>query len=268
MTDHFQDELNQEYLITATNIQATAPDISRPEGEAVAVFRFKEVLGFSHPRYPFRTLRQTPRPSDAGPANLRSSWVLKEKKSGPIRSVGSRSSLPGTPLVHGTTQVPVGSESPSRGRGKVGARCRFREWAKRSSWDSWMATLIVPSSPDASTTAIECRQRPLPMRNPKTVLRTRSTKDGDVECFHELTFDDAKDAELIYLHSERDFQRVVENNDFAKSRFRKTRIGRSDRRNLQRPKRCDRRGKRNREIRPSRSGWIDRPPSMAGTTPC
>jgi type VI secretion system secreted protein VgrG len=47
----------------------------------------------------------------------------------------------------------------------------------------------------------------------KTVFRTRSTKGGDKNCFHELTFDDTKDQESIYLHSERDFKRVVENND-------------------------------------------------------
>lgn len=53
----------------------------------------------------------------------------------------------------------------------------------------------------------------------KTVFRTRSTKEGDIECFHELTFDDTKDAERIYLHSERDFDRVVENNDTLKVGF-------------------------------------------------
>lgn len=47
----------------------------------------------------------------------------------------------------------------------------------------------------------------------KTIFRTHSTKGGDKNAFHELSFDDTKDAESIYLHSERDFTRVVENND-------------------------------------------------------
>jgi len=59
----------------------------------------------------------------------------------------------------------------------------------------------------------------------KTVLRTRSTKAGDVECFHELSFDDTKDAEKIYLHSERDFIRVVENSDSLKVGFEKQDAG-------------------------------------------
>ena len=53
----------------------------------------------------------------------------------------------------------------------------------------------------------------------KTVFRTRSTKGGDVDAFHELTFDDTKDSESIYFHSERDFSRVVENNDTLKVGF-------------------------------------------------
>lgn len=47
----------------------------------------------------------------------------------------------------------------------------------------------------------------------KTIFRTRSTKSADATAFHELTFDDTKDQEQILLHSERDFSRVVENND-------------------------------------------------------
>lgn len=55
----------------------------------------------------------------------------------------------------------------------------------------------------------------------KTIFRTRSTKGGDRNCFHELTFDDTKDQESIYLHSERDFKRVVENNDVTRVGFEK-----------------------------------------------
>ncbi len=53
----------------------------------------------------------------------------------------------------------------------------------------------------------------------KTIFRTRSTKGGDRTAFHELTFDDTKDKESIYLHSERDFKRIVENNDVTKIGF-------------------------------------------------
>jgi type VI secretion system secreted protein VgrG len=55
----------------------------------------------------------------------------------------------------------------------------------------------------------------------KTIFRTHSTKGGDRTNFHELTFDDTKDKEAIYLHSERDFKRVVENNDVTLVGFEK-----------------------------------------------
>ncbi|MFN7289608.1 MAG: type VI secretion system Vgr family protein [Pirellula sp.] len=59
----------------------------------------------------------------------------------------------------------------------------------------------------------------LPDAQAKTVFRTRSTKGGDNTNFHELSFDDTLGKELIYFHSEFDFQRVVENNDSLKVGF-------------------------------------------------
>ncbi len=55
----------------------------------------------------------------------------------------------------------------------------------------------------------------------KTIFRTRSTKGGDATAFHELTFDDTKDKELILFQSERDFNRIVENDDSLKVGFEK-----------------------------------------------
>jgi type VI secretion system secreted protein VgrG len=59
----------------------------------------------------------------------------------------------------------------------------------------------------------------------KTVFRTRSTKDADATAFHELTFDDTKGSESIFFQSERDFTRIVENNDILKVGFEKTTPG-------------------------------------------
>lgn len=65
----------------------------------------------------------------------------------------------------------------------------------------------------------------LPDDQAKTVFRTRSTKAGTVDAFHELTFDDTAGSELIYFHSEGDFQRVVENNDTLKVGYDKKKNG-------------------------------------------
>jgi len=56
----------------------------------------------------------------------------------------------------------------------------------------------------------------------KTIFRTRSTTQGDLDAFHELTFDDTTGSESILLHSERDFVREVENNDSLQVGFDKS----------------------------------------------
>ncbi len=53
----------------------------------------------------------------------------------------------------------------------------------------------------------------LPKNANKSGIQSRSTKKGDKSAFNELRFDDTKDKEEVYFHAERDFKRVVENND-------------------------------------------------------
>ncbi|MCA8990802.1 MAG: type VI secretion system tip protein VgrG [Planctomycetaceae bacterium] len=56
-------------------------------------------------------------------------------------------------------------------------------------------------------------------------IKTRSSKNGSPENFNELRFEDLKDKEQIYFHAERDFDRVVENNDTLKVGFQKKKDG-------------------------------------------
>jgi type VI secretion system secreted protein VgrG len=59
----------------------------------------------------------------------------------------------------------------------------------------------------------------MPDHQTRSGVKTRSTKDGDSETFNELRFEDKKDEEEIYFHAERDFNRVVENNDTLRVGF-------------------------------------------------
>ena len=61
----------------------------------------------------------------------------------------------------------------------------------------------------------------LPDNQTQSGLKTRSTKGGDANTFNELRFEDKKDAEEIYFHAEKNFNRVVENNDTLKVGFEK-----------------------------------------------
>lgn len=66
------------------------------------------------------------------------------------------------------------------------------------------------------------RQKPpynLPNEAYSSGIKSRTTKEGSAETFNEIRFEDQKDKELIYLHAERDFSRVVENNDLLSVGF-------------------------------------------------
>jgi type VI secretion system secreted protein VgrG len=53
----------------------------------------------------------------------------------------------------------------------------------------------------------------LPAEQTKSGLKSRSSKSGTAENFNELRFEDKKGDEEIYFHAEKNFKRVVENDD-------------------------------------------------------
>jgi type VI secretion system secreted protein VgrG len=57
----------------------------------------------------------------------------------------------------------------------------------------------------------------LPAEQTKSTIKTNSSKGG--EGFNELRFEDKKGAEEVFMHAERDFNRVVKNNDTLKVGF-------------------------------------------------
>src|SRR6185503_16478045 len=61
----------------------------------------------------------------------------------------------------------------------------------------------------------------LPANQTQSGLKSRSTKEGDGETFNELRFEDKKGEEQVYFHAEKNFDRVVENNDTLKVGFEK-----------------------------------------------
>lgn len=61
----------------------------------------------------------------------------------------------------------------------------------------------------------------LPAAAATSGIKSRSTPEGDGETFNELRFVDKKDEEQVYFHAEKNFDRVVENNDTLKVGFTK-----------------------------------------------
>lgn len=62
----------------------------------------------------------------------------------------------------------------------------------------------------------------MPANQTRSGFKSRSSKEGSTDNFNELRFEDKKDQEEIYFHAEKDFNRVVENNDTLKVGFEKT----------------------------------------------
>jgi type VI secretion system secreted protein VgrG len=61
----------------------------------------------------------------------------------------------------------------------------------------------------------------LPANQTQSGILSRSSKTGTANNFNELRFEDKKDEEEVYFHAEKDFNRVVENNDTLKVGFEK-----------------------------------------------
>lgn len=56
----------------------------------------------------------------------------------------------------------------------------------------------------------------LPDNQTQSTIKSRSSKSGTTANFNEIRFEDKKDSEEVYIHAERDMNRVVENNDSIK----------------------------------------------------
>jgi type VI secretion system secreted protein VgrG len=59
----------------------------------------------------------------------------------------------------------------------------------------------------------------LPANQTQSGIKTRSSKEGTADNFNEIRFEDKKGEEELYIHAEKDCNRVVENNDTLKVGF-------------------------------------------------
>jgi type VI secretion system secreted protein VgrG len=56
----------------------------------------------------------------------------------------------------------------------------------------------------------------LPANQTQSGMKSRSTKQGVTDNFNEIRFEDKKDSEEVYIHAEKDFNCVIENNETRK----------------------------------------------------
>ena len=212
---HPVDEVNIEYLITKFNLQTSSPGFA---AGGVPAADFACQLELQDTEIPFRTRPQAVKPLAAGPhlatvvgidgdeiwtdaygrIKVQFAWDLDGDNTD-ASSCWMRVVQPWTGKGYGAISIP-----------------RIGEEVIVQFIDGDIDRPIVTGSVH---NADRMPPETLADAQAKTIFRTRSTKGGDVDAFHELTFDDTKDAESIYFHSERDFDRVVENNDSLKVGF-------------------------------------------------
>ncbi|MFO1065039.1 MAG: type VI secretion system tip protein TssI/VgrG [Pirellulales bacterium] len=215
LTDHPTDAFNQDYLVTETTITLQAAGF---ESDAAGDFSYDIAIEVQPTSIPFRTPPETPRPIMRGPQTA----VVCGKAGEEI-------------WTDQYGRVKVQFPWDRDGKNDEQSSCWIRvaqSWGGKN-WGSMCLPRIGeevivefldgdPDRPLITGRVFNADRMPpesLSSAQAKTVFRTRSTKGGDATTFHELTFDDTKDLESIYFHSERDFQRVVENNDTLKVGF-------------------------------------------------
>jgi type VI secretion system secreted protein VgrG len=221
LADHPSEDLNQEYVVTGAALEATA-SLVQPGYQQADTFRCRLQLQASGTA--FRTPLETPRPRAMGPhlATVVGSgdeeiWTdaygrIKVQFAWDLEGAGDDSS---------SCWVRVAQPWTGKGYGAVSVPRVGEEVVVQFVDGDVDRPIVMGRLHNADRMPPET----LPDNQAKTILRTRSTKGGDVDAFHELTFDDTKDSESIYFHSERDFNRVVENNDTLKVGFDKQDAG-------------------------------------------
>lgn len=220
---HPQGSLNRQYLVRESEYSVTSSvTVERSGSEADVDFTATHIIAASD--VPFRSPRRTARPRIAGPQ---------------------------TALVVG----PSGQELYCDKYGRVKVQFPWDRVGKKDensscwirvaqSWagKQWGAVFLPrighevlveflegdPDRPIITGSVYNAELMPpyaLPDNLTQSGLKTHSLNEGTDENFNELRFEDKKDAEQVYLHAERDFERVVENNDTLKVGYGKQKDG-------------------------------------------
>ncbi len=213
LADHPRKTENGDYLVVATTTEVTSGEIEQFSSDAQNRF---EVQFVSIPeKMTFRPPRQTAKPIIAGPQTA----IVVGKKTEEI-------------WTDSMGRVKVQFHWDRVGEHDESSSCWIRVaqiWAGKA-WGAIHIPRIgqevivefLEGDPDKPiiTGRVYNGEQVVPYSLPdmasQSGIKSRSTKSGDQETFNELRFEDKKGAECIYFHAERDFERVVENNDILK----------------------------------------------------
>jgi len=223
LQSHPTKSVNDEYLIVRAEMEIEAVDFDDNAKTAVATggsvdrhfqLRFQTIHGDRQYRAPQRT----PRPSIGGPQTA----VVVGRQGDEI-------------YTDSYGRIKVQFHWDRVGKKDENTTCWLRVaqiWAG-SNWGTIFIPRVGqevvvqflegdPDQPLVTGSLYNADQMPpysLPDNMTQSGIKTRSTKNGDAKAFNELRFEDKKDSEQIYFHAEKDFERIVENNDTLKVGF-------------------------------------------------
>jgi type VI secretion system secreted protein VgrG len=221
---HRRSDLNQEYLVTGATHELVSREVEQGSFDATPSFELTSTYLATSSAQPFRPLRLTPKPPMSGPQTAR--------VQGPASSE-----------IHTDKygRVKVKFFWDREGKDDDSASCWLRV-AQASAGKNW-GQLVLPrvgeevivdflhgdaDQPIVTGRVYNADRMPpyeLPAHKTRSTFKTRSSPGGGDADFNELRFEDKKGEEEIYLHAERDFLRVVENNDILKVGFDKKKDG-------------------------------------------
>ncbi len=213
LSGHPRERLNQDYLVTGATHELTSGEVERGSMEQAPGFRWtSSIVARARRQGVFRPLRRTPRPVMRGPQTA----VVTGPQGQEIHTDAyGRVKL----LFHWDRGGPRDDGSSCWVRVAQGAA--GRQWGQL--WLPRVGDEVVvdfldgdPDRPLVTGCVANAERMPpleLPAQRTRSTFKTRSTPDGGKDNFNELRFEDQRGAEEIYLHAERDFTRVVENDD-------------------------------------------------------
>ena len=210
LSEYPRDSENGKYVMISTEIQVESAEIEQLRGSAENRFEVEfEAIAWDQP---FRPARVTPKPFVRGPQ---------------------------TAVVTGSSGEEIWTDRYARvklqfhwdreGESDENSSCWVRVaqiWAGKN-WGGIHIPRIGqevvvdflegdPDRPLVTGCVYNDSQMPphrLPDNQTQSGVMSRSTKNGAPDNFNELRFEDKAGEEQIYFHAERDFERVVENDD-------------------------------------------------------
>jgi type VI secretion system secreted protein VgrG len=215
LAEHPRDDQNRDYLVTSATYAITGNDYASGSG-AGGTFDFQCSLTAVGKEHAFRPPRITTKPTVHGPQTAivvgKAGQEIWTDKYGRIK-VQFHWDRAGKSDENSSCWVRVAQGWAGKGWGamsvpRIGMEVivSFLEGDP----DRPLVTGCVYNS-DAMP------PYPLPAEQTKSTVKSNSSKGG--EGFNELRFEDKKGAEEVYVHAERDFNRVVKNNDTLKVGF-------------------------------------------------